>query len=373
MKPDFRRYQYGGTIGGPIVRNRTHFFAAYEGTDENLFYTVNTLGVWPQYDGTYPSDQNRWTYFDEGRSSADAVADAVRAVRRRRTNIGRSSRTGGRDAIRPTASTSRCRDRPRSPVTRGCLGPRALNDFRFQYALREVRSVAAATATDRGSLATSARTACRYCTPVFFYPTITVGGCGNSQMGPEARSELKNDFSYLMNKWGGTHQWKMGVDYSHVTFSVGQPELAARLLDVPAATCRTTRTIEARGPTQYSNTLPTYADIPVTHFSGLSAGRLADRPRPDAESRAALRRAVRFVQRRHPGPAGAHRREARARLRLPASGPVPRRLGPPRRSATTSARASAPRGIRGTAAAPTSTGPTACSTTTCGRSRTSTS
>ena len=40
-KPDYRRYQYGGTIGGPIVQNRTHFFFAYEGTNENQFFTVN--------------------------------------------------------------------------------------------------------------------------------------------------------------------------------------------------------------------------------------------------------------------------------------------------------------------------------------------
>src|SRR5213083_112234 len=34
-KPDYRRYQYGGTVGGPIVRDKTHYFFAYEGTDEN--------------------------------------------------------------------------------------------------------------------------------------------------------------------------------------------------------------------------------------------------------------------------------------------------------------------------------------------------
>ncbi len=34
-KPDYRRYQYGGTIGGPIVKDKTHYFFAYEGTREN--------------------------------------------------------------------------------------------------------------------------------------------------------------------------------------------------------------------------------------------------------------------------------------------------------------------------------------------------
>src|SRR6185436_498665 len=33
-KPDFRRNQFGGSFGGPIVRNRTFFFASYEGLRE---------------------------------------------------------------------------------------------------------------------------------------------------------------------------------------------------------------------------------------------------------------------------------------------------------------------------------------------------
>ena len=56
------------------------------------------------------------------------------------------------------------------------------------------------------------------CTPVFSYPSITVGGCGNAQMGPESRWQVKDDFSYLMHAWGGTHQWKMGADFSSVPF-----------------------------------------------------------------------------------------------------------------------------------------------------------
>src|SRR3954468_17267218 len=61
-EPLYHRYQYGGTLGGPIIQNKTHFFAAYEGTKEQQNFTINTNGIWPQYEGVFPSKQTRWTY-----------------------------------------------------------------------------------------------------------------------------------------------------------------------------------------------------------------------------------------------------------------------------------------------------------------------
>src|SRR5258707_6268128 len=61
-KPEYYRAQSGGTVGGPIVHDKTHFFLAYEGTKEQQNFTIYTNGVWQQYDGVFPSKQKRWTY-----------------------------------------------------------------------------------------------------------------------------------------------------------------------------------------------------------------------------------------------------------------------------------------------------------------------
>ncbi|PYR70631.1 MAG: hypothetical protein DMF88_02255 [Acidobacteria bacterium] len=50
-KSRYTRHQFGGALGGPIVMNRVHFFAAEEYTEENSSYPVNTGA--PQFYGKY--------------------------------------------------------------------------------------------------------------------------------------------------------------------------------------------------------------------------------------------------------------------------------------------------------------------------------
>jgi hypothetical protein len=263
VKPDFRRYQYGGTFGGPIIRNRTHFFAAYEGTKEDQFYSLSTAGRWPQYEGVYPSKQNRWTYstrIDHQLTSTQTLF----------------FRYGQEDEYRPIVTTASPVHPtnsfdfavPRSSAVLGhtwVVSPRALNDFRFQYAYAkfEVAPPYSHGSWDAGDFGADRLS---FCTPVFNYPSLRLGGCGNSQMGPEGRWQLKDDFSYLMNKWGGSHQWKVGFDASYITFSSDSMGSPLGSWTFPKDTPYDAND-PTTWPTQYSNTLPTYADIPVTHLS----------------------------------------------------------------------------------------------------------
>jgi len=262
-KPDYRRYQYGGTVGGPIVENKTHYFFAYEGTKEKQFFTVNARGLWPQYEGTFPSEQDRWTYnvkLNHQMTSTQSLFFRFGAEDEYRPII----TTGGRTT--PSASFDFAVPRRSAVVGHSAvLSDRALNDFRFQYAYAKYE---VAPPYSHGDWAPGDFTArLPFCQPVFSYPSIQVGGCGNAQMGPEGRWELKDDFSYLMRAFGGTHQWKMGFDFSYVPFegdNTGSP-LGSWTFpkDVPYdANDRTT------WPTLYTNSLPTYANIPVKVYAG---------------------------------------------------------------------------------------------------------
>ena len=53
-KQPHERYQFGGSLGGPVVRNRVHYFGAYEYTSQDTTQIVDTLGAFPADDGPFP-------------------------------------------------------------------------------------------------------------------------------------------------------------------------------------------------------------------------------------------------------------------------------------------------------------------------------
>jgi hypothetical protein len=261
-RPAYRRWQYGGTFGGPIVKDRTHFFGAVEYTDENQFFTVNAGGRFPQYEGTFLSDQYRWTYtakVDHQISTTQSLfARASQEVEYRPIIT-----SGGR--IHPTNSFDF--GVPRDSYVAGhtwIVSPRIINELRVQYAYAKYE---VAPPYSHGSWEPGyfGNDRLDYCSAIFTYPSLVLGGCGNSQMGPERRWQIRDDFAWA-TELGGMHQWKTGLDFSVISFRGDN-------LGSPLGSWTFPRDAEynandpATYPTQWTSSLPTYGEIPVKHFS----------------------------------------------------------------------------------------------------------
>ena len=65
VKPDYRRHQLGGSVGGAVIPNRMHYYGSVERTQIDEFYTVRT-GL-PQFyssvEGTFKRPTTRNLYF----------------------------------------------------------------------------------------------------------------------------------------------------------------------------------------------------------------------------------------------------------------------------------------------------------------------
>lgn len=87
-KPDYNRWQYGGHLGGPILKDLLHFFGAFEGTSQKLPSTSVNLqpgdnipgGISSQFNQTYPQDFSQQLYFGKlslFASAADTINGSV--------------------------------------------------------------------------------------------------------------------------------------------------------------------------------------------------------------------------------------------------------------------------------------------------------
>ena len=130
-KPDYRRWQYGGSAGGPIRRDMAHFFGAVERVQQDTFQAVDTQGLFPALDGVFP------VAYRETLVTAKAtikLRDADYAWFRYGANF--TAQPAGVGPTVPTQSWGDNRNRFHSINARytSILGAAALNELTFQYA-----------------------------------------------------------------------------------------------------------------------------------------------------------------------------------------------------------------------------------------------
>jgi outer membrane receptor protein involved in Fe transport len=215
-KQDYRRYQFGGSAGGPIVRDKAHFFGAYERTQQDTFQVVDTLGLFPELDGIYttPYRENLLT----AKATSQMTGTQYLSVRYgRNTN---SQPYGADPRIPPSGwGTSENSFNSINLNHNWVLKGTRLNEFIFQYA--DFANSISANSLD----------------PQISFPNfVSIGQNTNTpQQTQQKKWQFRDDFSWSVSGLGGIgHDFKTGVNFIRqprlfITFNTGTGDYAYTL------------------------------------------------------------------------------------------------------------------------------------------------
>jgi Carboxypeptidase regulatory-like domain len=220
--PPYTRNQWGGDMGGPVLKNKLHYYGAYDGTEQTSSFTMFVSpSVAADYSapgllGTFPSP-----YHDRlvlGRVDYDIKPNQQLFVRYAqewnlvtRNGCGSSPTTG-------TATTIGCYDGqiPRwSYVAGHTWEPNAhmVNDARFQYAYisYELGPWNTPIPSKPSDLVNPSYT--QNVSQAFSFPSFGYGH-NYAAVGVETRYELNDTYTIIHGK----HQIKVGGDVSYVPY-----------------------------------------------------------------------------------------------------------------------------------------------------------
>jgi outer membrane receptor protein involved in Fe transport len=206
-KQDYRRYQFGGSLGGPIVTDKVHYFAAFERTQQDTFQVVDTQGLFPNEDGTFatPYRENLFTV----KGTFNMNPSHYLSVRYGR-NANEQPYGAGPTSPPNNWGTSENTFNSINGNYNWVVGGSMLNEFIFQYA--DFRNHIGANSGD----------------PTQNFPNgVSIGQNGNTPQTTEQKKyQFRNDFSWHKSGLGVGHDFKVGFNYIHepklfITFNTG--------------------------------------------------------------------------------------------------------------------------------------------------------
>jgi hypothetical protein len=262
-KPDFRRNTYGMSSGGPVVKNRLHYFAAYERTDQRQPFVVTTgkPALYSGLEGSFPNDYLNWMAFGRG----DLSLTPRQTLFVRYSYLGRfldCENCGGKNSAFSDTSSNLPADQMVSGHT-WVLSDRATNEVRVQGPAHLWQHSSPPPGGPAGSLEVWKRPG-EYpperltgMSPVYNFPSL-VWGSASSNIYLSWYWEIKDDFTITAEK-GGDHSLKFGFAYLKIH---AQDDVAAmglgtwtfstdQFLDGTAASIA-----NLKNPIQFTNTLP---------------------------------------------------------------------------------------------------------------------
>ena len=122
-KQDYRRNQFGGSFGGPIAKDKAHFFAAIERTQQDTTQVVNTQGLFPTKDGVFAVPYRENLVHRQGDGEPERGAVPVGPLRPQQQLA--AVRRGASTARSTTGATARTSSTRSTSTTTGCWAGRS--------------------------------------------------------------------------------------------------------------------------------------------------------------------------------------------------------------------------------------------------------
>jgi outer membrane receptor protein involved in Fe transport len=214
-KGDYRRNQFGASLGGPIIKDKTHFFLSFERTAQDTTQNVSTQGLFPEKDGTFPTPYRENLFV--GKLTHQLNSQNYLSLR---YGFNNNSQTYGASPSAPPENWGTSTNTFHSVnfnVNSSLSGGR-LNEFVFQFSYFK---------NHIGENSTL---------PYVLFPNgVVIGQSINTpQTTEQHKFQFRDDFTWVK----GHHEFKAGVSFINeptldITFSTGQqPQYTALEDDV---------------------------------------------------------------------------------------------------------------------------------------------
>ncbi|HSP13822.1 MAG TPA: TonB-dependent receptor [Thermoanaerobaculia bacterium] len=194
-KTPYRRDQYGASFGGPIIKDRAHFFATVERTDRKTNYVLASGGIFPNLDG-----QAVATPFKDDLLTAKASAD-INAKQFLQVRYGyqkNSDKYGASPIIMPSALGTITNNY--HSILAGHtwqVGANSVNEFLFQNT--HFKNFISPDSED----------------PAVIYPSgVSIGQSINTpQSTTQIKRQFKDDFSWSQTLGSMRNDFKVGANF----------------------------------------------------------------------------------------------------------------------------------------------------------------
>jgi outer membrane receptor protein involved in Fe transport len=209
VKGDYRKNQFGGSFGGPIAKDKVHFFGAVERTQQDTTQVVDTAGLFPDKNGTFavPYRENIFT----AKVTATVNAAQYLAVRYGFNNNSQPY-NAARNSTYDNWGDSSNKFNSINLNHNWVMGGSKLNEFIFQYA--DFSNTIASRSSE----------------PNQSFPNgVTIGANANTpQTTQQKKYQFRDDFSWHATGHGGLgHDFKVGASFINephlfITFNTGK-------------------------------------------------------------------------------------------------------------------------------------------------------